>query len=76
MALGTAVTLFFSNYGISMGVSSELLAQYGIADRLYPRLSLLSIIIGPVIISVVTFITALIPALKIIHMRPVAALRG
>ena len=76
MALGTAVTLFFSNYGISMGESSELLAQYGIADRLYPRLSLLSIIIGPVIISVVTFITALIPALKIIHMRPVAALRG
>ncbi len=76
MILGTAVTLLFSYYGIGMGESSELMAQYGIADRLYPRLSPLSIIIGPAIISVVTFITALIPALKIVHMRPVAALRG
>ena len=76
MILGTAVTLFFSYYGIGMGDSSELLAQYGIADRLYPRLSLLSILIGPAIICVVTSITALIPTLKIVNMRPVAALRS
>ena len=76
MALGIAVTLLFSHYGISMGESSDLLAQYGIADRLYPRLTLVSTLIGPAIICVVTFITALIPALKIVHMRPVAALRG
>ena len=76
MILGTAVTLFFSSYGIGMGDSSELLAQYGIADRLYPRLSLLSILIGPTIICVVTCITALIPTLKIVRMRPVAALRS
>lgn len=76
MILGTAVTLFFSSYGISMGDSSELLAQYGIADRLYPQLSLLSILIGPAIICVVTCITALIPTLKIVRMRPVAALRS
>lgn len=76
MILGTAVTLFFSYYGIGMGDSSEMLAQYGIADRLYPRLSLLSILIGPAIICVVTSITALIPTLKIVNMRPVAALRS
>ncbi len=76
MALGIAITLLFSQYGISMGESSDLLAQYGIADRLYPRLTLVSIIVGPAIISVVTFITALIPALKIVRMRPVVALRG
>ena len=76
MILGTAATLFFSYYGIGMGDSSELLAQYGIADRLYPRLSLLSILIGPAIICVVTSITAMIPTLKIVNMRPVAALRS
>lgn len=76
MVLGIAVTLLFSHYGISMGESSDLLAQYGIADRLYPRLTLVSTLIGPAIICVVTFITALIPALKIVRMRPVVALRG
>ncbi len=76
MALGIAVTLLFSHYGISMGESSDLLAQYGIADRLYPRLTVVSTLIGPAIICVVTFITALIPALKIVRMRSVVALRG
>lgn len=76
IVLGIAITLFFSNYGISMGESSDLMAQYGIADRLYPRLSLLSVIIGPTIICVVTFFTALVPALKIPRMRPVEAMRA
>ena len=76
IALGMAVTLFFTKYGIGMGESSELLTQYGIADRLYPKLSAASIIIGPTIITIVTFITALIPAMKIPRMRPVEALRA
>jgi len=74
--LGIAVTLIFSHYGISMGDSGELMAQYGIADRLYPHLSLASVTIGPVIIAVVTFITALVPAMKIPRMRPVEAMRA
>jgi ABC-type lipoprotein release transport system permease subunit len=76
IALGMAVTLFFTKYGIGMGESSELLTQYGIADRLYPKLSAASIVIGPTIITIVTFITALIPAMKIPRMRPVEALRA
>jgi putative ABC transport system permease protein len=76
IVLGTAITLFFSNHGISMGESSDLMAQYGIADRLYPRLSLMSVIIGPAIICVITFFTALVPALKIPRMQPVEALRA
>ena len=74
--LGIAVTLIFSHYGISMGESSDLMAQYGIADRLYPHLSLASVTIGPAIIAVVTFITALVPAMKIPRMRPVEAMRA
>lgn len=76
IALGVAVTLLFSHYGISMGDSGELMAQYGIADRLYPHLSLASIFIGPAIIAIVTFITALVPAMKIPRMRPVEAMRA
>lgn len=76
IVLGMGVTLIFSHYGISMGESSDLMAQYGIADRLYPHLSLPSVIIGPAIITAVTFITALIPAMKIPRMRPVEAMRA
>ena len=76
MIVGIGVTLFFSIYGIGLGESGELMAQYGFEDRLYPTLSLLSIVAGPIIIGIVTFITAIIPALKIPRMRPVDALRA
>lgn len=76
LGLGIALTLVLSYIGIGFGDSGELLAQYGIAERLYPRLSLISISAGPLIIAVVTFFTALIPALKIPRMRPVEAMRA
>ncbi len=73
---GVVLTLFFAHHGISFGDSGELLAQYGISERLYPQLSLISVFTGPLIIFVATFITALIPALKIPRLSPVEALRG
>jgi ABC-type lipoprotein release transport system permease subunit len=76
ITIGIGVTLVFSQVGIGFGDGGELLAQYGIAERLYPRLTLISILVGPVIIAVITFITALIPALKIPRMRPVDAMRA
>ncbi|MBW2659441.1 MAG: ABC transporter permease [Deltaproteobacteria bacterium] len=76
VTLGITVTLFFSRFGISLGESSEMMAQYGIADRIYPHLSILSVTVGPAIITVVAFMTALIPALKIPRMRPVEAMRA
>jgi ABC-type lipoprotein release transport system permease subunit len=76
IGIGIGVTLIFSQVGIGFGDSGELLAQYCIAERLYPRLTVLSVLAGPVIIAVITFFTALIPALKIPRMRPVDAMRA
>ena len=76
IGIGIGVTLVFSQVGIGFGDGGELLAQYGIAERLYPRLTLISTLTGPLIIAVITFFTALIPALKIPRMRPVDAMRA
>lgn len=76
MLIGSLLTLYFSQYGISFGESGELLAQYGVSERLYPRLSALSLLTGPGIILVITFITALIPAMKIPRLSPTAAMRS
>jgi ABC-type lipoprotein release transport system permease subunit len=76
MAAGTAVTLFFSAYGIGLGEASDMLSQYGISDRLYPKLTPVSLVSGPLLILVFTFLTALIPALKIRTLRPVEAIHS
>ena len=76
IGIGIGVTLVFSQVGIGFGDGGELLAQYGISERLYPRLTVISTLTGPLIIAVITFFTALIPALKIPRMRPVEAMRA
>ena len=73
---GVGVTLIFSHYGIGMGESAELMTQYGFKDRMYPKLSVLSVVTGPAVICVVTFVTAAVPALKIPGMKPVEALKS
>ena len=71
---GSLITLWFQKYGIDFGKASEMLAQYGIPSRMYPRLNIFSLSIGPALVSFITFWTALYPALKVRKMRPVEAL--
>ncbi|WP_208738268.1 ABC transporter permease [Oceanidesulfovibrio marinus] len=74
-ALGVGVTIFFEHYGIPLGESVQQMAQqYGIPERLYPRLSLIPLTVGPGIVLVITFVTALFPAFKVRSIKPVDAL--
>jgi ABC-type lipoprotein release transport system permease subunit len=72
--LGIGITYYFQLYGIDFAAGSELLSQFGITGRIYPKLSLLSVSIGPFMVLFFTFISALYPALKVRRLRPVEAM--
>ncbi len=72
--LGIVVTYYFQVHGIDFSGGSELLSQFGITGRMYPKLSLLSVSIGPFMVLFFTFFAALYPALKIRRLRPVEAM--
>ncbi len=74
IVLGGAVTLYFQAHGIDLSSSEEILSQFGISARIYPRLSPISISAGPALVFVITSLAALYPALKIRGLRPVEAL--
>lgn len=74
VAAGCLITWYFQAHGIYLGDSAELLRQYGITGRIYPKLSLLSATLGPAIVLVITLLSALYPALKIRKLKPVEAL--
>jgi len=73
---GSLITLYFQAYGIDFSGASELLSQFGITGRMYPKLSLLSATSGPLAVLLITFLAALYPALKVQRMHPVEAMRA
>ncbi|GBC61774.1 ABC transporter permease [Desulfonema ishimotonii] len=74
VVLGSLVTLWFQAHGIDFGEASEILRQYGISGRMYPRLSIISASVGPALVFFITFWTALYPALRVRRLRPVEAM--
>lgn len=75
IGLGAVVTLYFQSHGIGFsGDTAELMSHYGLPDRLYPRLSLLSASIGPGLVLLVTMFAALYPALKVRLLKPLKAM--
>jgi putative ABC transport system permease protein len=71
---GSLVTWYFQVHGIVISGASEFLSQYGLPERMYPKLSILSISVGAGIVLVITLLTALYPALKVRRLRPVEAM--
>ena len=74
IGLGCLLTWYFQTFGIDLSGASEILSQYGIPSRLYPKLTLLSASAGPLVVLAITVGAALYPALKIRRLKPVEAM--
>jgi putative ABC transport system permease protein len=74
IGIGIGLTYYFQIHGIDFSGGSDLLSQFGITGRMYPKLSVLSVSIGPFMVLFFTFFAALYPALKIRRLRPVEAM--
>jgi len=73
---GCLLTWYFQIHGINLGGASELMSQYGISGRMYPRLSLITALSGPGAVLIITLLTALYPAFRVRRLRPAEAMRA
>jgi ABC-type lipoprotein release transport system permease subunit len=73
---GSLITWYFQIHGIVISGTSDIMSQFGMPERIYPRLSLRSLVIGPGVVLIITFLTALYPALKVRRFRPVEAMKA
>ncbi|MCD6486096.1 MAG: ABC transporter permease [Syntrophobacterales bacterium] len=71
---GGMVTWYYQVHGILISGASELLSQYGLPERMYPQLSVLSVSVGAGIVLIITILTAIYPVLKVRRLRPVEAM--
>lgn len=72
--VGSLITYHFHVHGIVISSATEILRQFGLPDRIYPQLSVLSVSIGAGIVLIITLVTALYPALKVRRLTPVEAM--
>lgn len=71
---GSLITWYFQAHGIVISGATEVMRQYGLPERMYPRLSMLSVSIGAGVVLVITLLTALYPVFKVRRLRPVEAM--
>ena len=75
-AIGLMLTYYLSIVGFSYPGMKEMAAQFNLPDRMYPSLSVLSIMLGPSIIFIFSLLASVYPALRLFFLQPVSAMRA
>lgn len=76
IALGGAIAVYFYVEGFTFPGMREIYAQFGLPGLIHPRLSLLTLTLGPSVILVFMLLAALYPALRIRKLHPVEAIHA
>ena len=76
VALGFAVTAYFSAAGFSYPGMEEMSVRFNLPDRLHPALSPLSLTLGPTVVAGASLLAALYPAVRLYLLSPIEAMRA
>jgi ABC-type lipoprotein release transport system permease subunit len=74
--LGSIVTWYISIHGFTYPGMEEMAERFNLPDRMYPEISLLSIVLGPAVIFIASLLSAFYPALRLFILQPVEAMRA
>jgi ABC-type antimicrobial peptide transport system permease subunit len=75
VAAGAVLVVVLGVVGIPLGDAGALLQRFHMPDRIYPALSRDAVLLGPLIMFAAIPLAALLPALRILRLRPVLAMR-
>jgi ABC-type antimicrobial peptide transport system permease subunit len=74
--LGWLLTLYFHHNGFSYPGMAEAAERFNLPERVYPSVTFLSILLGPSVVFGFCALAALYPALRLLRLRPVEAMRA
>jgi len=75
-ALGIVLTLYVEGIGIRIPETEAIMRQFGLPDRIFPKLSFLTVTLGPLFVFIITALSALYPAIRVRKLSLVQALRA
>jgi ABC-type lipoprotein release transport system permease subunit len=74
--VGAIVTYYFTVYGLSLPGMDEMAAQFNLPARMYPQISIATLLAGPMIVFLFSLLASLYPALRLRWLHPVEAMRA
>jgi len=76
VVLGGLLALYLSYAGFYYPGMEEMAAKFNLPARMYPEVSILSLLWGPVTVFAGAMLAAIYPALRLFSLQPVAAMRA
>ena len=73
---GGILTSWFSVHGFSIPGMAEMAANFNLPARMHPRVTGVTLFLGPIVVFLFTLLAALYPALRLHWLRPVEAMRA
>jgi len=73
--LGGLITSYFTANGFSVPGMEEMAAKFNLPGRVFPQVSVMTLLLGPAVVFVFTMLAALYPAQRMQRLQPVEALR-
>jgi putative ABC transport system permease protein len=74
--IGALITGYFQVNGVYIPGMEEAMQKYNLPGRLYPALSIISVLAGPLIVMLGGMLAAVYPALRLYTLAPVTAMRA
>ena len=72
---GALFTMWFTINGFSYPGMEEMVANFNLPGRFYPRATLFTMFAGPMVVFLFTLAAAVYPALRLHRLHPVEAMR-
>ena len=76
LLFGGVVAAYFAHTGFAYPGMEEMADKFNLPSVIYPKMSLLALLSGPLVVFVFCLFAAIYPALKLYGLRPVAAMRA
>ena len=76
MALGGALVWWLGHTGFTYPGLEEMGGKFNLPGRIYPELTLIGLLLGPLIVLIASVVASLYPAIRLRWLEPVAAMRA
>ena len=76
MLLGAALVLWLGQHGFTYPGLEEMGGKFNLPGRIFPELTMVGLLLGPLIVLFASVVASLYPALRLRWMEPVAAMRA